>query len=88
MAIDTAAKRKSISAIVVTSPGVTPLVSPDSGWRFAVAYTYSGLAPAGTPVDMQYPFIGIKDVGRYLDATDVGIYVRSTDVSRNILLQG
>lgn len=51
MAIDSAAKRKSISGIPgITAPGVTPDATPDQTWRQAAGWSYNGIL-AGLPVD-------------------------------------
>lgn len=45
MAIDTAAKRKSISGIALPflAPGITPDATPDQAWRQAAGWSYTGI---------------------------------------------
>ena len=51
MAIDTAAKRRSIAGVpfFMRGPGVTPTATPDGTWRQTVCYNYSGIA-VGAPI--------------------------------------
>lgn len=52
MAIDTAAKRRSVGgvAFLPLGPGVTPDATPDVFWRQSAAWGYGGI-PAGTAAD-------------------------------------
>ncbi len=67
MAIDTAEKRKSISWVVIVSPGVTPNASADIEWRYEVGYSYpiADVPPAFT-ANMAFGFVKTDDVGRYI----------------------
>lgn len=48
MAIDTAAKRRSVAGLPfwLFGPGVTPDATPDSFWRQCVGWGYAGIAAA------------------------------------------
>lgn len=53
MSIDTAAKRKAISGVLVPFllVGVTPDATHDEGWRQAAGWSYSGIAVAEVSVE-------------------------------------
>lgn len=50
MAIDTAAKRKSVSSVgfIFAGPGITPDATPDVFWRQTAGYGYGGIETAGS----------------------------------------
>lgn len=52
MSIDTAAKRKSISGLVLPFllVGVTPDATPDAAWRQSSAWSYEGIAAQAAAV--------------------------------------
>ena len=85
MAIDNAEKRKSISSIVIVSPGVTSNAAPDVEWRLQSGYTYSGITITSAPafdVDLTRYVIKIDDVGYQLDQDDLGWLVDSQNIER------
>lgn len=53
MAIDTAAKRRSVSGITYLVPGVTPNASKPVAWRQQSGWGYSGIEP-GEPAEEQF----------------------------------
>lgn len=85
MAIDTDEKRKSISFVIVVSPGVTPNASQDVEWRQEAGYTYSGIdmtpPPAFEP-DHDLAAIMVDDLGFHLSETDLGWKISSSLVDR------
>ena len=54
MAIDTAAKRRSVAGVgfFIVGPGVTPDATPGLAWRQQSGWSYSGIAAgSGLPVE-------------------------------------
>jgi hypothetical protein len=88
MAIDTAEKRRSISFVVIVSPGVTPNSTKDTEWRREVGYAY----PFGVDVlpefEVDYTLASIyqDDVGLHLMSADLAMYVAEETLSRKNIL--
>jgi hypothetical protein len=85
MAIDTAEKRRSLSFVVVVSPGVTPNSSKDAEWRREVGYGYpfgDSEVPPAFDVDHEGATIKMEDLGLHLIQTDLAWKVASSAVDQ------
>jgi hypothetical protein len=87
MAIDTAEKRRSLSFVVVVSPGVTPNSSKDADWRSEVGFGYpfddeGGVVPPAFEVDHVQATVKIDDLGYHLLESDLAYYVSSSNLDR------
>ena len=57
MAIDTAAKRRSVAGIsfFIVGPGVTPDATPDQFWRQSAGWSYCGILASGAAIIQAVP---------------------------------
>jgi hypothetical protein len=84
MAIDTAEKRRSVSFVVVVSPGVTLNSSKDSEWRREVGYAYPFAVdvPPAFAVDHVLATVKMDDLGYHILETDLSWMIASSAVER------
>lgn len=86
MAIDTAEKRKSISFVVIVSPGVTSNVSKDVEWRQEAGYSYPVdlASPPALDIDLARYIIKIDDVGYNLNQDNLSWKIKHDNLSWNV----